>query len=108
MHLRPVYRNDYFQYYWTEGKKNSTKLLAIMLLISILFSNLHVVWVYDPQDLITRSVRGMVYAFAFVLTNKKIYLPWILHYINNILTDTVVSSSLECQYRFHCTSYLSG
>jgi len=71
-------------FYWTDGKKNSVILFLIMLAISVLFSNLHTDWLIKSNLLVIRSFNGFIFTAAFVLTNKKIYAPWILHYVNNM------------------------
>lgn len=71
-------------FYWTDGKKNGVILFLIMLAISVLFSNLHKDWLITSNLLVLRSLHGFIYTAAFVLTNKKIYAPWILHYVNNM------------------------
>lgn len=72
-----------YPFYWTEGKKNSFVLLVFMLLISILFADVHRDWLTSNLNLVIRSVQGLVFPFAFVLTNKKVYAPWFIHYIIN-------------------------
>lgn len=71
-------------FYWTEGRRNGFALIGIMLLISILFAVFHLDWLFFTVNLLNRSIVGFIFTAAFVLTNKKIYAPWIIHYINNM------------------------
>ncbi len=72
--------------YFAEGKKDKIKVVASMLVASIIFSDLHLDWILlDPSRLLIRFVSGFVFfCLPFVLTNKKIYTPWLIHYINNV------------------------
>lgn len=71
-------------FYWTEGQRNGLALIGIMFLISILFADFHKDWLFLPVNLLNRSIIGFIFTTSFVLTNKKIYAPWIIHYINNM------------------------
>jgi hypothetical protein len=76
-------------FYFVENKKDIIKMVLFLIAISILFSDFHLDWrTKDTKLLITRSVDAFFYlALPFIVTNKKIYAPWLIHYVNNIYTS---------------------
>ena len=72
-------------FYFAEDKRDIVKIFMMILLISFIFSNFHLDWVLlDPKLFLIRIVGGLVFGFLFVLTNKKIYAPWLIHCVNNL------------------------
>lgn len=73
-------------FYFAEDKRDIIKIVMYMLAISIIFSDLHPDWVLlDPNLLFIRIFQGFFFfVLPFVLTNKKIYAPWLIHYVNNL------------------------
>jgi membrane protease YdiL (CAAX protease family) len=55
-----------------------------VMITSIIFSFLHIGDV-SAKTLLGRSFFGAIYGFSFVSTNRKIYVPWVLHWTSNIL-----------------------
>lgn len=59
--------------------------LVAVVAISVLFSDLHLDWLNLKMKLFWRSFNAVFfYSVPFVVTNKKIYAPWLIHYINNL------------------------
>ena len=79
-HLKPL------PFYFAENKKDRIKMVIFLIAISILFSAFHLDWITtDTKLLLKLSVDAFGYlALPFVLTNKKIYAPWLIHYVNNL------------------------
>lgn len=80
----PLSKKNGYPFYWTEDRQNMIHIVLYILLISVIFSNLHVDWLIHNQNLLWRIIIGFILASAFVVTNKKIYAPWIVHYIYNV------------------------
>lgn len=80
----PLRKHKRLPFYLPQSMKTLAHLIGITVLIGIIFSDLHLDWVTDPSKLVIRTLQGFVYGFAFLLTNKKIYAPGTIHYINNI------------------------
>ena len=72
-------------FYFAEDKRDIVKIVMMILAISIIFSDLHLDWVFlNSKLLLIRITGGLVFGFLFVLTNKKIYAPWLIHCLNNL------------------------
>lgn len=72
--------------YFTENEKGIVKMFCGIIIISILFSLLHADWWYHEHltRLFTHFLHSFIFSVVFVFTNKKIYAPWLIHYVNNV------------------------
>jgi len=75
---------DRFLIHLPDNNKELTTSILTIFVLGLLFSDLHVDWVGDPLRLLIRLHSGFTYGLAFLVTNKKIYAPCFLHYINNV------------------------
>ncbi len=69
--------------YIPDKEERWKNLIFSILLVSIIFSAYHLDWLVFKERLFFRSVGGIFFALAFVLTNKKIYSPVVIHYMFN-------------------------
>lgn len=79
----PLSKINTLPFFWADDRQNKIYIILYILLASVVFSNFHIDWLIENLNLIWRTIIGSVFASAFVLTNKKIYAPWIVHYIYN-------------------------
>jgi len=60
-------------------ENNIKDLFMWIVLISVFFAASHMDSNFDRH-----FIFSLLYSLSFVLTNKKIYAPWLMHYINNL------------------------
>jgi len=81
----PLSKIKPFPFYFTKHQKNMFIIIMATLATSILFSYLHSDWINLKINLFWRSFQALFfYSIPFIVTNKKIYAPWLIHYINNL------------------------
>ncbi len=77
-------RHRYVPVYCPTNKEAQKKSIITIIILGLLFSDLHLDWIFNPLKLLIRTYSGFVYGLTYFLTNRKIYAPTVIHYVNNV------------------------